>query len=240
MKTMESNFKLFGGRFGWLGFYLGIVLLLQYANAHENRTNPTKNVNLGPIQMWRSAYFCLQYQGASQQVCKWKDVITPIGNLNVSSQEIEEYCKPGQCADHIRTNVLTCIYLVMRNLNIAVFKNGASIQLLNDTINTGCSTNTSIILGDKIDKKRSSGSTKVYQKTYTTVAVTGLLVHSPGQRCKTVEAEDGRSREETGSRFIGLGGVDGTPVVLTKNRVREKSRETGVLGHLWPLFSRRH
>uniref|UniRef100_A0A803PRW7 Uncharacterized protein n=1 Tax=Cannabis sativa TaxID=3483 RepID=A0A803PRW7_CANSA len=64
------------------------------------------------------------------------------------------------------------------------------------------------------------------------------MVHNPGQRCKTVEAEDGRSREETGSRFIGLGGVDGTPVVLTKNRVREKSRETGVLGHLWPLFSR--
>ncbi|KAF4380903.1 hypothetical protein G4B88_028276 [Cannabis sativa] len=54
------------------------------------------------------------------------------------------------------------------------------------------------------------------------------------RRCKTAEAEDGRSRKETRSRFMDLGGVDGTPVVLTKNRVRR------VLGHLWPPFSRRH
>ncbi|PON72863.1 hypothetical protein PanWU01x14_063320 [Parasponia andersonii] len=165
-----ENFKLFGGKLGSFCLSLVIALLLRYANA-ENTTEPTTNVNFSENQKWRSVYFCLKNK-APNGPCQPKDVLTPVGNLSVSRLELDEYCKPGNCADHIRNNVLKCIFLVMRSHDEIVFRNNATLRVVNDTITHGCATKFSdIYLGNSSH----SGGIKVYQKTYLSLG-SGLLV----------------------------------------------------------------
>lgn len=72
--------------------------------------------------------------------CNPKDVLTPGGNLSVSKQDLDVYCGNKSCADHIRFEVLKCIYLVMRNDYEFHFVNSATIKTVNDTINHACAT----------------------------------------------------------------------------------------------------
>ncbi|KAL3829013.1 hypothetical protein ACJIZ3_017815 [Penstemon smallii] len=113
-----------------LGLGLFISLLLSPAKA-ENRTDPTANQNLSPIEAWRSAEFCLQN---ISNVCPANYTLKESGWLNVTQAEGPAFCAAGGCADHTR-DVLLCIEHVKRDY---WFANNATIKDVNDTINLGC------------------------------------------------------------------------------------------------------
>ncbi|OVA13701.1 hypothetical protein BVC80_1767g24 [Macleaya cordata] len=92
--------------------------------------DPRKNPNLSPFEQWLSAYKCLQNVSDS---CADKFVLTELGNLGVTSNDTNDYCKA--CAEHTRA-VLTCISMVKRDYQ---FRNGATVHDLNNTITNGCS-----------------------------------------------------------------------------------------------------
>ncbi|EXB56016.1 hypothetical protein L484_018805 [Morus notabilis] len=168
-----ENFNFFGGRVGTFCILLGMFLLFHFAKAKENETEPTRNVNLGPIQKWRSAYFCLKYK-AREGPCAGKGaslgILTPKGNLHVNQTDLDDYCSPGRCADYIRFTVLKCIFLVHKKFE---FQNNATIQHVNETIATGC-TNKNRDLIIKWGAPKSSGI-KVNQKKYVSL-VSSMLV----------------------------------------------------------------
>ncbi|KAG6730458.1 hypothetical protein I3842_01G080800 [Carya illinoinensis] len=101
----------------------------------SNKIEPRSNVNLGPIQGWRSAYFCIMYNKLAS--CLEKDQLTDTGVVNVSKEEIEEYCKKGGCREHIGY-VLKCIHDVKRDF---WFANNITVRLLNESISDGCAKN---------------------------------------------------------------------------------------------------
>ncbi|KAG6631043.1 uncharacterized protein LOC122293026 [Carya illinoinensis] len=103
-------------------FFLGIFLLGR-AKA-ENKTEPRVNGNLGPIQGWRSAYYCMIYNESAS--CSDKDQLADKGVVDVNKDELAEYCKKGRCGEHIGY-VLKCIHDVKRDF---WFANNITVKLL--------------------------------------------------------------------------------------------------------------
>ncbi|CAI9761278.1 unnamed protein product [Fraxinus pennsylvanica] len=125
---MGKHIRSFGSGFVFLLQILSLFILLSCAKA-ENTTWPMANVNLSPIQAWRSAYYCLQ--NASKSCTTY--TLNTTGWLNVTHADGPSFCKEG-CADHIRA-VLQCILYVKKDF---WFGNKATVQHLNDTIDFGC------------------------------------------------------------------------------------------------------
>ncbi|KAG6680827.1 hypothetical protein I3842_13G062200 [Carya illinoinensis] len=112
-------------------FVLGIFLLLGRAKAEK----PRVNVNLGPIQGWRSAYYCMIYNESASCLDKYQ--LTDKGVVDVSKDELAEYCKKGGCGEHIGY-VLKCIHDVKRDF---WFANNITVKLLKERISDGCAKN---------------------------------------------------------------------------------------------------
>lgn len=66
--------------------------------------------------------------------CQEKYTLNSWGWLNVSHGDGPKFCEAGGCGDHTRV-VLLCLYEVKKDYK---FANNATIQDLNDTINSGC------------------------------------------------------------------------------------------------------
>ncbi|CAN4102149.1 unnamed protein product [Withania somnifera] len=126
-----ENSQSCGRKIETLCLYLGMFLLLSCVKA-EDRTHPTKNVNLAPFQQWRSAYFCLLN---TSTVCK-NHTLTMSGWLNVTYDEGKKFCVEGDCADHTK-GVLNCIRHVKPDF---WFANKATVKDIYDTIHVGCNT----------------------------------------------------------------------------------------------------
>ncbi|KAL7583477.1 uncharacterized protein LOC128129336 [Lactuca sativa] len=95
-----------------------------------NTTNPTYNVNLAPFIQDLSAYYCLLNVSSD---CPGKFTLHVGGWLNISANETQAFCEGG-CAQHTQ-QLLKCVKYVKQNY---VFRNKATINNLNDTINIGC------------------------------------------------------------------------------------------------------
>ncbi|KAM7277118.1 hypothetical protein ACFE04_018984 [Oxalis oulophora] len=113
-------------------------------------TDPTGNVNLSPFQQWRNAYECLQNKSDS---CPGNLMLNETGWVNISMDETQQYCSGG-CEVHTRA-VLTCISLVKPDYR---FFNNATVQDINNTITTGCTSGFSgatLIASDATRKSKS-------------------------------------------------------------------------------------
>ncbi|KAL3530986.1 hypothetical protein ACH5RR_010308 [Cinchona calisaya] len=128
---MEKFQSRQNSRVGILYLFLCIFALFCCVNA-ENKTFPTANNNLSPIQQWRSAFYCLNITSTS---CPVKYTLNMSGRLNVVHEDGPTFCEAGGCADHTRA-VLACIHDVKPDF---WFGNNATVKNLNDTINIGCS-----------------------------------------------------------------------------------------------------
>jgi hypothetical protein len=157
---------MFGGRFRFAWFSLGILLLLGSAKVQaENRIEPTDNVNLSPIQSWRSTYFCLYYKPMG--ACGEKHKITVKGLLEVTEEEINSYCDEGCLDQSIET--LDCIYMVNTHFS---FTNNATVRVINETINHGCTSRTAI----NTTNQTYSSAMKVGQKIYVPLISTLVFI----------------------------------------------------------------
>ncbi|KAJ0007605.1 hypothetical protein Pint_30668 [Pistacia integerrima] len=114
----------------WL--FMGSLLLLNCsAKADKGFPPPLKNVNLAPYQKWINAYKCMQNHS---DVCQSKNVLNMSGIVDVSQNELPNYCEAGGCGDHIK-DILDCIHLVKNDF---VFYNGAILDIIRGNITDGC------------------------------------------------------------------------------------------------------
>ncbi|XP_051142715.1 uncharacterized protein LOC127259425 [Andrographis paniculata] len=109
---------------------LSVFMILFCTSKAENKTYPTANNNLSPIQAWRSAEYCLQNTSTK---CWDKYTLTDSGWLNVTHEDGHWFCTEG-CAEHTGW-VLDCLFHVKKDY---WFANKATLRDITDTINLGC------------------------------------------------------------------------------------------------------
>ncbi|KAK1571541.1 hypothetical protein Q3G72_018793 [Acer saccharum] len=122
-----------------LWFSFGIIFLLFSSTkaADSEKWDPTRYVNLSPFRQWRSAYECILNE---TNPCEPQYKLTMSGIVYVPQEDVGNYCGGSGCAEHVRI-VLHCIHQVKRDF---WFANSAPVQFINNSINHGCDTTTSI------------------------------------------------------------------------------------------------